>query len=105
MSVLVDENLPRHLAGYLSGHESMTVAERGWSGKTNGELLDLAESEFDVLLTLDKNVPFQQNMKRRRIAVLIVRARSNRIQDLLPIVPDILATLEQILPGEVIAAG
>ena len=53
MKVLLDENLPRKLADHLKGHECRTVSERGWAGKKNGELLSLAETEFDVLITLD----------------------------------------------------
>jgi hypothetical protein len=105
MKVLIDENLPRKFAGYLPGHECRTVTECGWAGKKNGELLTLAEPLFDVLLTLDKSVPYQQEVASRTIAVLIVRARSNRIQDLLPFVSDCLATLERIRPGEVIRVG
>jgi predicted nuclease of predicted toxin-antitoxin system len=77
MRVLIDENLPRKLAGYLPGHECRTVAECGWAGKKNGELIALAEPLFDVLLTLDKSIPYQQNLRRRGVAVLIVHARSN----------------------------
>ena len=99
---MIDENLPRKLAGYLTGRECRTVADCGWAGKKNGELLLLAEPLFDVLLTLDRNVPYQQNVSRRRIAILIVRAHSNRIQDLFPAIPDCLATLERMQPGEVI---
>src|SRR6266496_3428482 len=84
MKVLIDENLPRKLAGHLKGHECRTVAECGWAGKKNGELLSLAEPGFDVLLTLDKNIPYQQDLKLGRIAILIVRAASNRIQDSSP---------------------
>ena len=80
MTVLLDENLPRKLAEHLVGHECRTVVACGWSGK-NGDLLALADPQF--LLTLDKNRPFQQNLGAKRMAVLIVRARSNRIQDLL----------------------
>lgn len=105
MKVLIDENLPRKLAGYLTGHECRTVAECGWAGKKNGELLLLAEPHFDVLLTLDKSVAYQQDVCSRRIAILIVRARSNRIQDLLPAVPDCLAALDRIQPGELIRVG
>jgi hypothetical protein len=79
MRVLLDENLPRKLTEHLVGHECRTVVECGWAGKKNGELLALADPLFDVLLTLDKNLPYQQNLNTKRIAVLIVRARSNRI--------------------------
>ncbi len=105
MRVLIDENLPRKLASYLQGHDCRTVTECGWAGRKNGELLSLAEPLFDVLLTLDKSVPYQQDVSSGRIAVLIVRARSNRIQDLLPSVPECLAALERIRPGEVIRVG
>jgi predicted nuclease of predicted toxin-antitoxin system len=105
MKVLIDENLPRKLAGHLKGHECRTVTECGWAGKTNGELLSLAEPLFDVLLTLDKNIPYQQDLQSGRIAILIVRARSNRIQDLLPVIPDCLATLECVRPGQVVRVG
>ena len=78
MKVLLDENLPRKLAGHLVGHKCRTVVVCGWSGKKNGHLLALADTQFDVLLTLDKNLPYQQNLGTKRIAVVIVRARSNR---------------------------
>ncbi len=79
MKILIDENLPRKLA--------------------------LADSQFDVLLTLDKNLPFQQDLGSVRIAVLILRARSNRIQDLLPVIPDCLDALKSIRPGQVVASA
>ena len=102
MRILLDENLPRKLAGHLIGHACSTVVECGWSGKKNGELLGLADLRFDVLLTLDKNLPYQQNLDTKRIAVLIIRARSNRIQDLLPVIPECLAALESIQPQQVV---
>jgi predicted nuclease of predicted toxin-antitoxin system len=105
MKVLLDENLPRKLAGHLIGHECRTVVACGWSGKKNGDLLALADAQFDVLLTLDKNLPYQQNLDTKRIALLIVRARSNRIQDLLPAIPECLATLVSIQPRQVVRIG
>jgi predicted nuclease of predicted toxin-antitoxin system len=105
MKILIDENLPRKITAYLVGHECRTVAECGWSGRKNGELLALADTEFDVLLTLDKNLPFQQDLGPVRIAILILRARSSRIQDLLPIIPDCLAVLRSIRPGQVVRIG
>jgi len=105
MKILLDENLPRKLAGHLVGHECSTVVLCGWSGKKNGELLTLADPLFDVLLTLDKNLPYQQNLKTKRIAVLIVRAPSNRIQDLLPAVPACLAAIVAIQPRQVVRVG
>ncbi|MCL6546444.1 MAG: DUF5615 family PIN-like protein [Bryobacteraceae bacterium] len=105
MTILIDENLPRKLADHLQGHECRTVVECGWSGKKNGELLALADRHFDVLLTLDKNLPFQQDLGPLRIAVLILRVRSSRIQDLLPLIPECLAALETIRPGQVLRVG
>jgi Domain of unknown function (DUF5615) len=105
MRILLDENLPRKLAGHLIGHECQTVVECGWSGKKNGELLAEADPLFDLLLTLDKNLPYQQDLTTKRIAVLIVRARSNRIQDLLPILPECLAALASIQPRQVVRVG
>ena len=105
MRILLDENLPRKLAGHLIGHECSTVVECGWSGKKNGELLAEADPLFDLLLTLDKNLPYQQDLTTKRIAVLIVRARSNRIQDLLPILPECLAALASIQPRQVVRVG
>ena len=105
MKVLLDENLPRKLAGHLVGHECRTVVACGWSVKKNGDLLALGDPQFDVLLTLDKNLPYQQNLDTRRIAVLIVRARSNRSQDLLPVVPECLAALATIQPRQVVRVG
>ena len=105
MRVLIDENLPRKLASYLKGHSCRTVAECGWSGKKNGVLLALAEPSFDVIVTLDKNIPYQQDLRSNRISLLVLRARSNRIQDLLPVLPDCLAALERIGPGQVVSVG
>lgn len=105
MKILIDENLPRKLTAHLIGHECLTVVECGWSGKKNGELLALADAQFDVLLTLDNNLPFQQDLGSVRIAVLILRARSNRVQDLLPVIPDCVAVLKSIRPGQVVRVG
>lgn len=82
-----------------------TVVDCGWSGKRNGALLAEADPLFEVLLTLDKNIPYQQNLTTNRIALLIVRARSNRIQDLLPVIPECLAALASIQPRQIVRAG
>lgn len=105
MKVLIDENLPRKLADHLKGHECRTVTGCGWAGSKNGELLSLAEPRFDVLLTLDRSLPYQQDLKSGRMAILIIRARSNRIQDLLPLVPECLAALARVQPGQVVHIG
>ena len=98
MRILLDEDLPRRLAGLLVGHEVSTVQRSGWSGIKNGQLLGLAAAEFDVFLTMDRNLEFQQNLATLPIAVLVVEAVSNRLEDLEPIVPAILDELDRISP-------
>lgn len=105
MKILIDENLPRKIAAHLEGHECRTVVECGWSGKKNGELLALADPLFDVFLTLDKNLPFQQNLDSGRVAVLIIYAYSSRLADLLPVLPECLVALATIQPRQVVRVG
>jgi hypothetical protein len=76
----------------------------GWSGKKNGELLTLAEPVFDVLLTIDKGMGFQQIIAGRRIAVLVLAAHSNRLSDLLPVISRIQRALQRIQPGTLYVA-
>jgi hypothetical protein len=85
-----------------AGHTCQTVPEAGLAGKTNGELLRLAEGRFDVFLTLDKGLPFQQNLQNLTIAIVILRAKSNNIRDLIPFVPGCLEILQKIKPGQVV---
>jgi len=104
--ILLDECLPRDLRKHLPGHVCRTVPESGLAGKANGELLTLAErSSWQVLLTMDHGMPYQQNLAGRTIAIVIIRSKSNRLADLLPQVPAILAALPSISPGEVIRIG
>jgi predicted nuclease of predicted toxin-antitoxin system len=102
MKLLIDECLPRALKGMLTGHDCTTVQEAGWSGKKNGELLALAESAFDVLVTIDQGLQHQQNFASRRMALLVLSAPSNQIEDLLPLIPTVLSALQSILPGSAI---
>ncbi len=107
MRLLLDGCLPRR-AKFLfaeSGHGCATVQEAGYSGKENGELLTLAEKNFDVFITIDKNIRYQQNISRRKIAVLIIRAASNDLDDIRPHVPHALTALETIKPGEITEVG
>ncbi len=107
MKVLLDECAPRALKQALEadGHECLTVQEAGWTGKVNGALLDLAEAEFDVLVTLDTNLRNQQNLAGRKIAIAILRARSNRLIHLRPHFPACVKALQSIKPGEIIYVG
>lgn len=99
--VLLDENLPRKLKSSLQADVS-TVPECGWSGVTNGELLQLAALEFDVLLTMDRGMEYQQNLSRLDLCLILISAASNDIDDLLPLVPEINASLSLVKPGGLI---
>jgi predicted nuclease of predicted toxin-antitoxin system len=105
MRILLDECVPRRLKFHLSGHECVTVPEAGFSGKRNGELLRLAESCYDAFITLDKGIPYQQNLAGTKLRIVIIRAQSNRLLDLLPHAAACLAVLQSITPGEVIRVG
>ncbi len=102
MRLLLDESLPRQLAAGLPGHELRTVVQEGWAGLGNGELMRRAAAAgFHVLLTGDRNLQYQQDIASSRIAVIVVAAHTNRIEDLLPLVPQVLDALDSIRPGEV----
>jgi predicted nuclease of predicted toxin-antitoxin system len=105
MRILIDECAPRALKKHLinQGHECRTVQEAGWSGKENGELLSLAEATFDVLVTVDTNLQYQQNLTRRKIA--IVQSSSNRLEHLRQHFPALVLALEKIRPGEIVQVG
>jgi hypothetical protein len=103
--VLLDENLPGDLAAELAGHEVAGVAELGWQGIKNSELLRRAQGRFDVLLTMDTNLEFQQNIAVSGAAILVLVARSNRMVHLRPLVPAIMAALKAVRPGELRKVG
>lgn len=105
MRVLLDEQLPIDLASQLRGHIVETVADRGWTGIKNGELLNRMRSHHDVLITMDRGIEFQQQISTFAFAVVIVRARSNRMQHLSPLVPAILAAIAASKPGRVQRVG
>lgn len=103
MKVLLDECLPVDFRHHLPGHEVHSAEWAGFKGLKNGELLHEAEDAgYDVLLTIDQGVPHQQNLSaERRIAILIVHARTNQLEDLLLEVDGILEALAGIRPGKV----
>ena len=99
MRVLLDECVPKRLGGSLVGHAIRTVPQEGWSGKKNGELLALMSAAgFEVLLTVDQGIPHQQNLR----AVVVMVGVSNRLADLLPLVPDVLAALGKVRAGDAV---
>ena len=107
MRILIDECLPAGLKESLAalGHECETVRRAGYGAKKNGELLSLMEGQWDVLLTNDRNIKYQQKMSGRNISIVILCAKSNRIKDLLPLVPACARALLSILPGSVVEVG
>jgi hypothetical protein len=105
MKVLLDECVPRKLKRELVGHEVLTVTEHGWSGIKNGRLLTLAEAEFDVFLTIDQNLKYQQNLKAFSIGIILLAARNNRLKTLLPLMPEVRQALENIKAGGFIRVG
>ena len=105
MRILLDECLPRRLKNDLRRHDCRTVPEMGWAGRSNGDLLALAEPLFDVFLTMDANLHYQQNLLVRRLAIVVLRARSNRYADLAPLAPSIDSAIEAIEPGAVVYTG
>ena len=104
MRILLDECLPRELTAELIGHEVRTVPQEGWAGLKNGRLLKAISGRFEVFITIDKRIE-QDHKIPDNVAVVTVRARSNRIQDLLPFVPDILKAATETRPGHSTRVG
>jgi hypothetical protein len=105
MRVLLDECVPRALRQELFDHEVKTVAEAGWAGLKNGELLRLAAGEFDLLLTVDRSLEYQQNFAGVELAVIVVHASSNDVVLLRPLMPAVLAAISEAKPGMVMHIG
>ena len=102
MNVLLDECLPKKLKREVNGDVVKTVPEMGWAGKKHGALLRLAEQEFDVLLTNDQNLEYQQKLKSYNLAVIVLAARTNDIEDLRPLMPAANEALRTILASEIV---
>lgn len=106
MRILLDECAPRPLKRELTDYKISTVTEMGWSGQKNGALLSLMNQEgFTVLLTTDQNLRYQQDLEKMNIAVIVMIASTNRLADLVPLIPDVRKVLTMILPGQVVEVG
>jgi hypothetical protein len=103
--VLLDECVPRALRRDIPGHEVKTVAEAGWAGVKNGELLRLAAAAFDLMITVDRNVEYQQSFDGLSLAVIVVHAPSNDIAVLRPLMPAVVAAIAQARAGVVTHVG
>lgn len=101
MKVFIDECVDWRLSRSIVNHEVKTARQQGWSSIKNGELLALAAQEFDVFITVDRNLSFQNNLTSMSIAVIVLCARTNRLSDLQPLVPDLLTSIPSVTPGVV----
>ena len=105
MRILLDESLPRRLRGVFSGHEVVTVVEAGWSGVKNGELLRLTSMNFDLFVTADQNLQYQQNLVALPIAVAILTARDTRFESLQLPAGELLRQLPDLAPHSLVRCG
>jgi hypothetical protein len=97
--------MPRDFKAYLAGHECLTAPEAGLAGKKNGELIRAAAGRFDVMVTVDKKLRYQQNVSRIPFGIVVLMAHGNRLEDLVPLASATLAALQGIKPGVVIEVG
>lgn len=100
MKLLFDECIDRKFTREFVGYEVKTVPQMGWAGVKNGQLLALAEAEFDVFITVDRNLSFQQNLPQFNIVVIVLQAPSNRLADLKPLAPKVVAILATAAKGQ-----
>ena len=105
MNILLDECVPARFARSLVGHTVTTVPKHGWSGIKNGELLELAENESDVFVTVDRKLAAQQDLKKFRIPVILIRAQTNRLEHIRPLAAELLESLSGAVAGELTIVG
>ena len=105
MRILLDECLPKRLIRALLPHDAQLAQQVGWAGVKNGRLLALAAPQFDVFVTIDQELEHQQNLATLPIAVVVLRAESNRFADVAPLVPELLTTLDQLVPRKLVHLG
>lgn len=101
MRILIDECLNWRLSRALTGHYSASVQKMGWGGLKNGELLALAQKEFDIFLTGDRNLSLQQDTSQYSIAIVVLHASSTQLHHTLPLIEKVLAALPSLKPGKV----
>ena len=105
MKILLDECIDRRFARDLTGHEVTTVPQKGWAGIKNGELLALAGKEFEIFITVDRKLATQQDLTRFKMAVVLLRARTNRVEDIRPLAVELLEVLPRASAGELTIVG
>jgi hypothetical protein len=102
MRVILDECLPKRLTRELPGHDAVTVPLAGWAGIQNGDLLRRISGNFEAFITIDGNLAHQQNTGKLSFGVVVLGAPSNKIEDIRPLIPEILQSLQALKPGQVI---
>jgi hypothetical protein len=105
VKVLLDECVDWRLARDIVGHDVKTARQMGWATIKNGELLALASDAFDVFVTVDRNLSFQQNLASFKVAVIVLHAKTNRLANLKPLVPTLLTAIESAEPGASTSVG
>jgi hypothetical protein len=105
MRVLLDECVTRYIKRDFTGHQVLTIEEAGFKGLKNGRLLQAASGKYDVLVTVDQNLQYQQNLKTLAIAIIVLKAERSTYPMLKPLMPQVLETLEKIKPGEMIVVN
>ena len=105
MRVFLDECVDWRLSRDLATHQVATARQMGWASIKNGELLALAAREFEVFVTVDRNLAFQQNLPAAAIAIVVLRARSNRLADLRMLLPELIAAIAAAKPGQATIVG
>jgi len=105
VKLLLDECVPARLARFWTDHSVITVSSRGWAGIKNGELLALAEKEFDAFITVDRKIATQQDLTKLKIPALLLRARTHRLESIRPLVPELLETVDRATAGTLTIIG
>lgn len=100
--LLLDECVPKKLIRYFPEHEIKTVGQMKWNGKKNGELLSRAEQEFDVLITVDKNIKYQQNFINYQISLIVLDVTNTHLDSIIPLIEDIRGKVQEIQIHEII---
>jgi cytochrome oxidase Cu insertion factor (SCO1/SenC/PrrC family) len=103
MKILLDECLDWRLARDIVGHQVSSVRDMRWIGLKNGDLLARAAEQFEVFVTVDRNLAFQNELDRHSVAVIVLNPRTNRLRDLQTLVPQLLELLPKIRPRTVVA--
>lgn len=105
MRLLLDESVPARLRDSLQPHNVSTVVEMGWGGLANSALLSAAAAHFDALVTVDRNIVHQQNLNTLPLSVVVLAAKSNSLNGLLPLVPEVRQVLDRLAPNTLVTVG